>query len=326
MRRPLAIPLLFASTVLAGCSTVGNVFKKTGQILMDPSIQVGSAEDQPTQIALSLYAALDVNPNTGTDTPGQAPADGEPTATPPAMLGSRDGPYAVQFHSQTRQDLQQSLLDLLDYLEQDRSASPGGRPLQAKRGNPGTRPPLPANGGTPGRDDYPPLPLTASRDAAAGAMPDKAPLGQYREGASLSDNVDSSSSAKASAATPIAFRILQIKDDSLLENADPQLLRSDPKKALGSTYLSADDYVLAPGQFKFVNFTPIDEKAHYIAVVATFHDPNPVRWQDVFRLEPRGRKYPLLVTLQGTRVAIANESHRHEQDAQRPAAKEKTTP
>ncbi|MDF5981592.1 hypothetical protein P4056_08810 [Pseudomonas aeruginosa] len=59
----LALSVLLLATMLSGCSTVGNVFKKTGQILMDPSIQVGSADDQPTQIALSLYANLDVNPN-----------------------------------------------------------------------------------------------------------------------------------------------------------------------------------------------------------------------------------------------------------------------
>jgi len=54
---------LCIGALLSGCTTVGNVLTKTGQVLMDPSIQVGPPEDQPTQVALILYAAKDVNPN-----------------------------------------------------------------------------------------------------------------------------------------------------------------------------------------------------------------------------------------------------------------------
>lgn len=105
----------------------------------------------------------------------------------------------------------------------------------------------------------------------------------------------------------------------MLENADLDLVSQNPKKALGSTFIAADDYTLAPGQFKFIEFSPVEDKARYVAVVAAFHDVNATRRYDVFRLEPRGRKYALLVTLQGTRVTITNEAYRAPDPLREPA-------
>ena len=105
----------------------------------------------------------------------------------------------------------------------------------------------------------------------------------------------------------------------MLENADLDLVSQNPKKALGSTFIAADDYTLAPGQFKFIEFSPVEDKARYVAVVAAFHDVNATRRYDVFRLEPRGRKYALLVTLQDTRVTITNEAYRAPDPLREPA-------
>ncbi|HBL66041.1 MAG TPA: type VI secretion system lipoprotein TssJ, partial [Achromobacter sp.] len=120
------------------------------------------------------------------------------------------------------------------------------------------------------------------------------------------------------AATPIAFRVLQLKDDSLLLNADPEQLAKDLKKALGSTYISQDDYVLQPGQFKFIDFARIDKDTRYVAIVADFHDQNGAVWKQAFRLEPNGRRYALLMTLHGNRVGIVDESFRASQPRSQP--------
>ncbi|MNN26917.1 Type VI secretion lipoprotein [compost metagenome] len=144
-------------------------------------------------------------------------------------------------------------------------------------------------------------------------MRDLAP-GQYQIGATLPDTP--AAPPIHDTATPIAFKILQLKDDSLLLNADAEQLWNKTKKALGSTYLSADDYVLLPGQFKFVNFRPIDEDANYIAVVADFRDPNSSTWKQVLRVEPHGQKYALLVTFLGSRVAMTDESYPSAQPSQ----------
>ena len=222
-----AIALMLAATLLAGCSTVGNVFKKTGQVLMDPSVPVGAPQDQPSQIALSLYASADVNPN--------------PVSSPVVA------------------------------------------PTEVSE----------------------PMDLNAAMEDAHGSNLD---LGQYNRAASIVPTP--SARVATTTATPITFRVLQLKDDSLLENVAPELLQGNSKKALGSTLVASDDYMLAPGQFKFIEFAPIDENTRYIAVVAQFHDPNAERWHDVFRVESRGRKYPLMVMLQTTRVAITDERFR----------------
>ena len=74
--------------------------------------------------------------------------------------------------------------------------------------------------------------------------------------------------ASALVATPIAITILQLRDDSLLRNTVYQLLEQDPAKALRSTYIRSDDYLLRPGQFKYIPFEPIHAETRFVAVIA----------------------------------------------------------
>lgn len=327
-----AIVFLLASALLGGCSTAGNLVKKTGQILMDPSIPVGAAEDQPTRVALSLYASAGVNPN--------------PTST--AMLDdegelailNEDGPLAVNITSRSRPELVASLHELLDHLEmQDPAALAGltrrwssttvpessGHPFAIGRTFPDALP-EPATG---------PVSVPAhwflSQDPALNLEPEVSiaadlELGQYRKNAGLAFMPAQPPEKAGSHSTPVAFRVLQLKDDSLLENADRELVHLAPEKALGSTLISMDDYILAPGQFKFVEFSAINEQTRYLAVVAAFHDPNPARWYDVFRVESLGRTYALLITLQDTRVAITDEQYRPQYSRHGSATQARSTP
>lgn len=334
-----AIAVLCVGALLSGCSTVGNVLKKTGQVLMDPGIQVGTAEDQPTRVALSLYAGMNVNPNPVAEEDIESESD----------VALDEGPYAINLHSETREELVRSLRAVLDYLQEETSS------LSVVEGHPDSsdrfelnltpnRPPFivgsefdlssPESVAT-SRAPFPPHWQVRRGGDAQGASPrvgDDAgrkehdvDLGQYREGVPLAPAAPPERLAHVNA-TPIAFRVIQLKDDSLLENADPDLVRSAPKKALGSTYLTADDYLLVPGQFKFINYSDLDEDTRYVAVVAAFHDPNAQRWYDVFRVEPRGRRYALLVTLQDTQVAITDESYRPAQGARRPPIQTRKQP
>lgn len=308
----LALSVLLLTTMLSGCGTVGNVFKKTGQILMDPSIQVGSAEDQPTQISLSLYADLDVNPN-AESLPLQLPVAEEMSLR---SDGDVDGPFAIHLNSTTRSGLVESLRALLDDLEEELDAShiASEVPALASDSVPHTQldPAEPAGTLPPERQiedtnaELVPLPVAATN---VGHQPGGLAPGQYGLGKSLPDTPAKDLPSTA-ASTPIAFKILQLTDDSLLLNASADQLQQDLKKALGSTYLRADDYVLVPGQFKFINFRPIDEQAHFVAVVADFRNPDTATWNAVLKIEPKGRKYALLVALQGIRVSIIDESSR----------------
>jgi type VI secretion system VasD/TssJ family lipoprotein len=155
-----------------------------------------------------------------------------------------------------------------------------------------------------------PVPLVAGSEApAAAGTRVKAPaLGQYADGPSgLSSTEDAA--AHAVAGTPIAFKILQLKDDSVLLNADRDLLFKDLKKTLGSSYVDDDDYVLQPGQFKYVEFKKIDRDTRYIAVLANFHDQTSAVWKYVMRVESGGYKYSLLVILKNMDVGMVDESY-----------------
>lgn len=317
-----AVGLLCAAALLSGCSTVGNVLTKTGQILMDPGIQVGPPEDQPTQVALSLYAATDVNPN----------PVAEPDVDPDAAALAEQS-FSVNVHGESREDLVESLQALLDHLQQEdapAAATEDGTSTSVRSGFTKTFKPrsvvaspaldrLWADTVATSRAPFPVQwqlrlidaaqgPVLPTEDAASSHNVDVA-LGQYHDGVPLAPAAALAAQDHVNA-TPIAFRVIQLKDDSLLENADLDLVRSAPKKALGSTYITADDYMLAPGQFKFINYHALDEDTHYVAVVAAFIAPNAQRWYDVFRVEPRSRKYALLVTLQDTRVTITDENTR----------------
>jgi type VI secretion system VasD/TssJ family lipoprotein len=109
-------------------------------------------------------------------------------------------------------------------------------------------------------------------------------------------------------ATPIAFKVLQLTDDSLLVNASPQAMAEDLKKTLGSTYIRADDYLLQPGQFKFVDLRALDEDTRFIAVIANYHSTDVSQWKQHLRVEPKGRQYAVLVQLDASQVSLKGET------------------
>ncbi|EMN5132521.1 type VI secretion system lipoprotein TssJ [Burkholderia contaminans] len=294
------MPLL----MLMGCSTVGNVFKKTGQVLMDPSIQVGVDDDQPTQIGLSLYADHDVNPNGQDQVPGLDATDEQ---------DAEDGPYAVRFVSASKPELLENLQLLIEQLRTGADASAFVARPAAGVGAPSERP---GAGQSSEQVIVPPLPNTgiAGRQGLE--------LGQYDASGRRYSFASSTARSKLTKppGTPIAFKVVQLKDDSVLLNADPDQLRKDLKKTLGSTYLAADDYLLLPGQFKFVPFGEVRAGTRFIAAIADFHDANAVAWKQVMAIEPKGRKYSLLVKLSETRVSLRREGRPALPAAPAPAA------
>lgn len=109
-------------------------------------------------------------------------------------------------------------------------------------------------------------------------------------------------------ASPIAFKVLQLRDDSMLQGAQRMALIADPKKALGSTLIHADDYQLDPGQFKFIDLRALDESAHFVAVFAVYQSSDASQWKQVLRVEPKGRQYALLVHLGDLQVELKGET------------------
>jgi type VI secretion system VasD/TssJ family lipoprotein len=133
------------------------------------------------------------------------------------------------------------------------------------------------------------------------------PLGDYdAQGVSLTTPWAKPTSQHV--ATPIAFKVLQLTDDSLLVNASPQAMADDLRKTLGSTYIRADDYVLNPGQFKFIDLRALDEGTRFIAVIANYHSTDVGQWKQRLRVEPKGRQYAVLVQLEAAQVSLKGET------------------
>lgn len=240
---------------------------KVGQVIMSPSIQVGAPDDQPTQFALSLHASRTVNPNAVSPI-NESKASETVTHTP----------YAVSLNATSQLELTDKLQVLLDHLH---DTAPTQSIMEPEAFT--TVQMSPVEHTVLGHYDDPMISFSMPGHTAPPPM--------------KSEQI----------ATPIAFKILQLKDDSLLLNASQQALALDLKKTLGSTYIRDDDYLLKPGQFKFVNFQPIDENTRYLAVIASYHTASDTQWKQSIRLEPTGRKYALLVNLDDTRVELTGE-------------------
>ena len=105
-------------------------------------------------------------------------------------------------------------------------------------------------------------------------------------------------------ATPIAFKIIQMKDDSLFLQADFDGLFSDMEKSLGTTYLTHDDFMLVPGEFKFVEPIEMEGDARYIAVIAAYNDYTNKQWKGAVKIKSKGKEYALFLYFDENQVLI----------------------
>lgn len=152
-----------------------------------------------------------------------------------------------------------------------------------------------------------PMARVAEEPLARSPMEESTP-GSYEDPAVYLTLPDAKPASPEQIATPIAIKILQLRDDSLLRNTVHQLLAQDPSKVLRSTYVRDDDYLLYPGQFKFVQFEPIDSDTRFIAVIADYRDKQNATWKQVLRIEPRGRKLALAVQINDSEILLKEEN------------------
>lgn len=191
MRKPLiwnkyrdilgSVVLMAALVFQGGCANVGDAVKKTYEVIMDPSIQVGKAEDQPSKVSLTMVADEDINFN--------------------------------QF-------------------------------------------------------------------------------------------VESETPEKG---TPISFKVIQLKDDSLFLGADFDSLFLDLEKELGKTYVSHDDYVIEPGEYKYVNLFPVEKDVSFIAVFAMYSNFDKATWKVITEINPLSKEYPLYLKFTQNAVELRQE-------------------
>ena len=91
-------------------------------------------------------------------------------------------------------------------------------------------------------------------------------------------------------ATPVMLKIFQLTDKSLF---------------LSKTYVSNIDLIVAPNQFRFVDSEEMNEKTHYIGVVALFNGYENRKWKGIVQVKPKGgENYPLLIRVLDSKVEI----------------------
>lgn len=108
--------------------------------------------------------------------------------------------------------------------------------------------------------------------------------------------------------TPLAFQILQLKDDSMLMAADFAELKLDLEESLGTNYITHDDFTLLPGQFKFYAPFEVDEETRYIGIIALYAQPDMAQWKKVVRVDALSQDYHLLVHLRNHAVELRKEN------------------
>lgn len=186
-------------------------------------------------------------------------------------------PYAVSLSAGDPYALTEKVGALLDYLQDQ---FPAMSPVALPENEDADLPRSPLEESAPGRYDDPTVVLTLPYTSAANTEP---------------------------VATPMAIKILQLRDDSLLRNSVYALLDQDPAKALRSTYIRDDDYLLRPGQFKFIPYAPIDPETRFVAVIADYRNQQDATWSQVLRIAPRGHQIVLSVMLNDTQVLLKEE-------------------
>lgn len=96
-------------------------------------------------------------------------------------------------------------------------------------------------------------------------------------------------------ASPIEVQVFELVDDSMLMSADFDEINTDYESALKTNFIKSYDYVMTPGQFKFIDDFEINEETHYIGVIAKFSNPNLSEWKKAVKILNRGRIYHLLM-------------------------------
>ncbi|KXF83060.1 type VI secretion system lipoprotein TssJ [Enterovibrio coralii] len=104
--------------------------------------------------------------------------------------------------------------------------------------------------------------------------------------------------------TPIELQVFELEDDSMFLSSDYQHLSDNAKSALKNNYVDHKDYVLIPGQFKFINTFELEDDTNYIAIMGRFADPDLSEWKKVVKVLPTGHQYHLLFYIDQNEIRL----------------------
>jgi type VI secretion system protein VasD len=109
--------------------------------------------------------------------------------------------------------------------------------------------------------------------AACGSKPPK-PTATHAQ-IIVSGDVNPDSSGRPS---PIVVRVFQLKNDGEFASSDFFALYDKEKETLGASFLSREEYVLAPGETRKFDM-PINPEARFLGVLAAYRDIRSAHWR-----------------------------------------------
>ncbi len=101
-------------------------------------------------------------------------------------------------------------------------------------------------------------------------------------------------------ASPVVVRLFQLRNDGEFATADFFALYDKEKETLGASFISREEYVLAPGESRTLELA-VNPEARFIGALAAYRDIRSAQWRAITR--PPEKK---LIDLLGKRVLVLN--------------------
>jgi type VI secretion system protein VasD len=109
--------------------------------------------------------------------------------------------------------------------------------------------------------------------------------------------------------SPVVVRVYQLKDDATFGNADFFAIFDKEEATLAGSLLGREEFVLAPGDARTVEFT-VSREAKFVGIAAAFRDIRNAEWR-VLKAAPRKgladvvKKDALTIVVEQSRVTLA---------------------
>jgi type VI secretion system protein VasD len=121
---------------------------------------------------------------------------------------------------------------------------------------------------------------------------------------SASTDVNPDSSGRAS---PVVLRVFQLRNDGEFASADFFALYDKEKETLGASFVSREEYVLAPGETRKLDLA-LNSETRVIGVLAAFRDIRTAHWRALSRPPEKTLTHPHLIGKGGVTVQVGKDT------------------
>ena len=118
----------------------------------------------------------------------------------------------------------------------------------------------------------------------------------------VSADVNPDTSGRAS---PIVVRVFQLRNDGEFAAADFFPLYEKEKETLGASFISREEYVLAPGEARTLDLA-LNAEARFIGVIAAYRDIRSAHWRAISR--PPEKKLTDLIGKHGVTLSVGRDA------------------